>query len=116
MYYIYIIYSEGSNKFYVGHTDNLKRRIEEHNSDKKNSYTKKHRPWKLATSFPVGNSRGEALKIERYIKKQKSRKFILELIENKDNLEKIAQMVRVPMHQRFFNGRKYYIFSFKPKI
>jgi putative endonuclease len=32
-------------------------------------------------SFPVGNSRGLALKIERHIKKQKSRRYIEDMIE-----------------------------------
>ena len=32
MYFIYILYSESANKYYVGHTDNLERRLFEHNN------------------------------------------------------------------------------------
>ncbi|MEM7372502.1 MAG: hypothetical protein AAF587_28035, partial [Bacteroidota bacterium] len=44
-------------------------------------FTFKHRPWELKLSFVAGNSRAEAMKIERYIKRQKSRQFIQALIE-----------------------------------
>ncbi|MCB8994752.1 MAG: GIY-YIG nuclease family protein [Bacteroidales bacterium] len=31
MFYIYILYSAKYDKYYVGHTDNVPRRLEEHN-------------------------------------------------------------------------------------
>ncbi len=42
MYTIYVLKSEVALKSYVGVTDNLERRIAEHNSGK-NFYTKRHR-------------------------------------------------------------------------
>ena len=76
MFYIYIIYSESADKYYIGYTNDPDRRLVEHNTVIKNSYTFKFRPWILKSVFMVSESRGEARKIENYIKKMKSRSFI----------------------------------------
>jgi len=50
----------------------------------------------LAALFSVGESRAEAIRLERFIKKQKSRKFI-ELLVKGDRFDGVlAQLVRVP--------------------
>ncbi|PIY31820.1 MAG: excinuclease ABC subunit C, partial [Candidatus Infernicultor aquiphilus] len=46
MFYTYILISEKDDKFYVGYTDNLKRRIKKHNNGDVES-TKYRRPLKL---------------------------------------------------------------------
>lgn len=46
MYYVYLIRSKGDNSLYVGYTDNLKRRLTEHNT-KKNKSTKNKAPYEL---------------------------------------------------------------------
>lgn len=76
MYYIYILYSESSDKYYIGYTDNPALRLKRHNESKILSYTSKHRPWEMKASYEVGESKSDAVKIERYIKKQKSRVLI----------------------------------------
>ena len=93
MFYIYIIYSEKSDKYSVGHSDNPERRLKEHNTIPFSTYTSKHRPWVLKASIPISEERGAALKVERYIKKQKSRKFIEELIAYQNDSERIAQLL-----------------------
>lgn len=46
MYYVYVLYSKKYNKFYIGYTDDLKRRLNEHKFDK--VYTMyRMRDWKL---------------------------------------------------------------------
>jgi putative endonuclease len=46
MYFVYIIKSRKTDDIYIGFTNNLKRRIEEHN--KKDSFsTKTQTPWEL---------------------------------------------------------------------
>ena len=80
MFYIYILESKEYNKYYVGHTKNVARRINEHNNLSDNSYTAKYRPWVLKAEFVIGESRGLAMKIERHIKKQKSKKYIDDII------------------------------------
>ncbi|GET20342.1 GIY-YIG nuclease family protein [Prolixibacter denitrificans] len=81
MFYIYILYSPSSDIYYVGSTDNVERRLEEHNYLSENSFTSKHRPWRLKVAFEVGHSRTAALKIEKHIKRQKNRKYIEDIIE-----------------------------------
>ena len=94
MFYIYIIYSESADKYYVGHTNDPDRRLEEHNTVIKNNYTFKYRPWIRKACFVVSESRGDARKIENYIKRMKSRKLLERLIENPKEFEGIAQLVR----------------------
>jgi putative endonuclease len=96
MYFIYILYSAAADKYYVGYSDDPIRSLGEHNSKPYNTYTSKFRPWILAASFQVGQDRGEAVRIERYIKRQKSRKFIENLIQNQQSPEHFDQMVRIP--------------------
>ena len=98
-FYIYIIYSERSDRYYVGYSSNIEARIERHNNPKFSSYTSRHIPWILMASIMVGNDRGKAIVIEKYIKKQKSRKFIEQIIENKENSEFIDKLVRVPLER-----------------
>ena len=47
MYYVYVLQSErDKNKIYVGNTDDLKRRLTEHNSGKSYS-TKQEKPYRI---------------------------------------------------------------------
>ena len=94
MFYIYILYSESADRYYIGQTNDVVRRLEEHNTAEKNSYTAKYRPWVLKAKFPVSESLGEARIVENYIKRQKSRKIIEILIQDPHEFEKIAQVVR----------------------
>jgi len=97
MFYIYIIYTEKYDKFYVGSSQNPWYRLTEHNSSTFNTYTFKYRPWQLVAVFEAGKTRGEVEKIERFIKKQKSRNLILKLInpDFKPN-GALEKLVRVP--------------------
>ncbi len=95
MFYIYILYSLKANKYYVGLTSDVNRRLEEHNDTSKvNKYTSKYLPWKLVMFFEVSESRGEALIVERFIKKQKSRVFLEKLISQKENNEYFISFVK----------------------
>ncbi len=78
-YYLYIIQSLQDNSYYVGQTENLKIRIKKHNSGME-FYTKRKIPWKLVYTEKY-NSRGEAIKREKQIKKKKSKKHIEWLIK-----------------------------------
>jgi len=93
-YSVYILYSEKANKYYIGHTEDVNRRLQEHNNPIRNSkFTAKYIPWILLASFSIFETRSEAMHAEKLIKKQKSRKFIEELIENKNNQEKIKVLL-----------------------
>ena len=86
VYYIYILFSTKSDKYYIGLTSDVYRRLEQHNNPSAfNKYTSKHLPWQLKIFFEVSDTRGEAMIIERFIKKQKSRVFLERLIAEKQN-------------------------------
>jgi putative endonuclease len=55
MYYLYILVSEASGKYYIGVTEDFNRRIVEHNTTDRNTYTSKNRPWKIAVVFECGS-------------------------------------------------------------
>ena len=84
MFYIYILYSAGSDKYYTGYTDNPDRRLLRHNTSTHMSYTHKHRPWEMKGYFETSESRSDAMRVERYLKKQKSRRLIEEILEKGD--------------------------------
>jgi putative endonuclease len=97
-HYIYILQSKKSAKFYIGYSIDPWKRLEEHNSQNFfSTYTSKHRPWTLKAIFHCGDSKAQAMKIEKYIKKQKSRKLIEQLIDADFRPSgELAQLVRVP--------------------
>jgi putative endonuclease len=97
MYFIYIIYSESANLYYVGYTNDPNRRLIEHNTNSHNTFTSKHRSWVMLALFECSLSESQAIIIERFIKKQKSRKLI-ELLCNPRFIPvgKLALLVRVP--------------------
>ncbi|HTR81565.1 MAG TPA: GIY-YIG nuclease family protein [Bacteroidota bacterium] len=80
MYYVYILYSEKKKKYYIGSTNDVIRRLAQHNSATK-GYTSAGQPWQLKyrEAYPT---KLEALRREKEIKKMKSRKFIEALIRN----------------------------------
>ena len=68
MVYVYILYSSSLGKFYVGSTDNVERRIDQHNSGRSN-FTSKGIPWKFITKIECEN-RSEAMGLEIQIKRE----------------------------------------------
>ena len=85
-YSVYILFSHNANRYYIGYTSDIKRRLEEHNdpfvSSHKSKFCLKNGPWSLVYLEKNFNSRSDAIKRERQIKGWKSRKMILTLINN----------------------------------
>ena len=96
-FFIYILYSEKSQIYYVGYTSDIKKRIIQHNDLSENSFTSKHRPWILKALFEVNGTEADAMQIENFIKKQKSSKFIERIIATETPFFGVlAQLIRVP--------------------
>jgi len=74
MVYVYILYSTSLGKFYVGSTDNIERRIDQHNSGRSN-FSSKGIPWKLITRIECKN-RSEAMGLEIQIKKRGIKRYL----------------------------------------
>lgn len=77
-FFTYVLYSEVRNRLYIGQTEDLPRRIEQHNTGKVSS-TKPYRPYKLIY-FEESDSRIKAMKREKDLKTSKGRVFVKTLI------------------------------------
>ena len=78
MYYLYILLGNKENWHYIGITDNLERRLIEHNSGKVKS-TKPYRPYKIIYTETF-DSKTLARKRELFLKK--TAKARIELFSN----------------------------------
>ena len=88
-HYIYIIYSKTVDKFYVGESPNVINRLDQHNSHYFNKgFTNIADDWKIVLSMEC-KSKDDALYLEKFIKKMKSKKFIRKIIKDKSILEDI---------------------------
>jgi len=74
MFYVYVIKSLKNNRNYIGQTNNLKKRIEEHNSGQ-SKYTSLTRPFKLIHSEEFDN-RTDAVRRELFLKSGQGREWI----------------------------------------
>jgi predicted GIY-YIG superfamily endonuclease len=75
MWYVYILESERTyGKFYTGITNDLKRRLKEHNSIENKGYTSKYQPWKIHTYLGF-TDKNTAENFEKYLKTQAGRRF-----------------------------------------
>jgi len=94
-YFIYILYSTRSDRFYIGYTSNVQLRLKQHNTQEYfTTYTSKHRPWTLSAAFEVGENEKEAIRLERLIKSLKNRSVIEKLCDaNFIPGGKLAQLV-----------------------
>ena len=89
MHHLYILYSKSANKFYIGETHNIDERIIKHNQHSySDSFTKIANDWELVLLFNCAN-REEAIFLEKFIKKMKSKIFIEKIISNHAILEDI---------------------------
>jgi putative endonuclease len=94
MHHLYILYSESTNKYYIGETHNIDERITKHNEHTySGSFTKIANDWKLILLFNCSN-REEATFLEKFIKKMKSRIFIEKIINNTFILEDILSQIK----------------------
>ncbi len=86
MYFVYILQSNRDETYYIGQTENLKKRLEQHNLGI-SKYTKTKRPWKIVY-IEEFKTRKNALSRERFLKKQRNRQFYEKLIKNYESLIK----------------------------
>jgi putative endonuclease len=76
----YILKSDLLNKTYVGHTDNLNRRLSEHNQGK-STFTKRYKPWVIIHKENFNNLE-ESIKREKYFKSAAGRRWIKKYLFN----------------------------------
>ncbi|OSZ82194.1 excinuclease ABC subunit C [Chitinophagaceae bacterium IBVUCB1] len=76
-YKVYILYSTKLEKYYVGHTEDVERRIEEHNNGKGN-FTSKGLPWILVHIIACA-TKSEAVRLEQKIKKRGIKRYLQDI-------------------------------------
>jgi len=72
-FYIYILHSISIERYYIGYSSDPWKRLEEHLQNDVEHYTGKAKDWELKAVYFVSENRSEAMQMERFIKKQKSR-------------------------------------------
>ena len=90
LYYLYILKSEKDGRFYTGVTNNLERRITEHNKGN-SKYYKTRGPFQLVY-FEEYSTRSEAMKREYHLKSLEGGSLKKKLVDNFDkNLLKMGR-------------------------
>ena len=79
MFIVYCIYNSQNDKFYIGQTGNLQRRLKEHNSPNGHHTGRFRGEWVLIYKESLA-TRSEALKREKQLKSAKGREYIKQYI------------------------------------
>ncbi|MCK5028436.1 MAG: GIY-YIG nuclease family protein [Bacteroidales bacterium] len=79
MFFVYILYSNKRDRYYIGYTSEIENRVAKHNVGSTTS-TKSGIPWVLVYKEEF-ESKTDAIKREKEIKRMKSRKYIERLIK-----------------------------------
>ena len=87
-YYVYILESSYDENKYVGCTNNIKRRLEEHNSGKTIS-TKTRKPFKLIYCEVMLN-KYDAYNREKFLKTGWGKNYIKRVIKNYETSKKLG--------------------------
>ena len=82
-FYVYALELENGKK-YIGHTNNLDRRIQEH-KDGRSPFTRKYKI-KRVLHFEEYKSRSEAMKREKYLKSGKGREWLVKKLAEQSAL------------------------------
>ena len=80
MYYTYILQSKKDNNFYVGYTNDIRRRLSEHNSGKIKA-TRNRKPFKLIL-YEAFLHQQDATAREKYFKTGWGRKHLRAMLKN----------------------------------
>jgi putative endonuclease len=82
-FYVYLLESDKDQSWYIGYTNNLDKRLVEHNEGK-SYYTKRKIPWKVIyyeTSF----NKYDAIAREKYLKTGMGRKYLKNRLKHQLN-------------------------------
>ena len=79
MYYVYILRSLKNGRLYTGSTNDLERRLKEHNLGL-SKYTKSTKPFRLI-HYENFESRSKAIKREKYFKTGKGREELQSIVD-----------------------------------
>ncbi len=90
MHFCYILYSTKFNRYYTGETPDVNARLLYHNSYELNTNsTKAGIPWEIKLIIPC-DDRIHAIRVEKHIKRIKSKHFIENLLKYPELVQKIV--------------------------
>jgi putative endonuclease len=72
-WYVYILENATDEAFYVGITEDLRKRLKKHNAGEV-PHTAKHHPWRIKTAIAFTDE-ARAIDFERYLKSSSGRAF-----------------------------------------
>jgi len=81
MWYAYVLENVENKKFYIGSTDNLRRRVKEHNQGRGGNYTRKQGKFKIVF-YEAFIEKKDALKAERFFKTGYGREVLKDKLES----------------------------------
>jgi putative endonuclease len=81
MFTVYVLYSKGFNKIYIGYTSDLSTRFLSHNELGTKGWTIKFRPWEILITEEF-STKSEAITREKQLKSAKGREFIWSMISH----------------------------------
>jgi putative endonuclease len=77
---VYVLHNKIANKIYIGQTNDLERRLLEHNEKRGNHFTAKYKgKWELIYKEEF-KTRKEAIKREKQLKSYRGREFVRQYI------------------------------------
>lgn len=81
MYYVYVLENQNDKSLYIGFTDNIQRRVFEHQNGKGGRTTKLKKDWKLIY-FEGYLLKEDALDREKFLKGGSGRKYLKKQLAN----------------------------------
>ena len=81
MWYVYILYSASSGKTYTGFSNDVQRRLTEHNVSESKGFTLRYRPWVLIRS-EIYSTKTEAMEREKFLKSGRGREQVKEFVSD----------------------------------
>jgi len=88
-FFVYILFSEKLNRYYIGQTVNVEERLMQHNSCfYENASTKVSNDWKLFWKLKC-NSKRQAIQIESHIKRMRNKVYYQNLATFPEIAEKL---------------------------
>ena len=79
-HYIYILYSNKIDKYYVGYSQDPEKRLTFHNSEYNKIWSKRGQPWESKVVIEFSDKKA-ALQAEKFVKRQKSIDYIKKVIQ-----------------------------------
>ena len=87
---VYILHSKDLNRFYIGFTTDLIKRLFHHENPESRKFTAKAKDWAVFLEIECETD-SQGLSIEKHMKKMKSRVFIENLIQYPEIIERLKE-------------------------